>query len=94
MNTALDRSDADLAFYLAGADPFKGDRLGRLGVSKAGLESRDRLVLGACRGRGIPVAVVMGGGYAPVIEDTVDIHLATARTAAALHGSSRCIPKR
>lgn len=84
---ALDRSGAELALYLAGADPFVGDRLGRLGVSKAGLATRDRIVLEACRARGIPVAVVMGGGYAPEIDDTVDIHLATARTAATLHRS-------
>lgn len=88
VETALDRAHAELAFYLAGADPFQGDRLGRLGVSKAGLEARDRLVMGACRSRGIPVAVVMAGGYAPIIDDTVDIHLATVRIAAALHGGS------
>jgi len=84
---ALERSGAEMALYLAGADPYRGDRLGRLGVSKAGLAARDRMVLEACRGRGIPVAVVMGGGYAPRIEDTVDIHLATARTAAAFYRS-------
>ncbi|MFO8175069.1 MAG: histone deacetylase [Longimicrobiales bacterium] len=85
---ALETAEADLALYLAGADPFRGDRLGRLGVSKEGLEVRDRMVLEACRKRGIPVAVVLSGGYAPVIEDTVDIHLATARIAAAFHGRS------
>lgn len=85
---ALEAAEPDLALYLAGADPFRGDRLGRLGVSKEGLRERDRLVLGACRDRGIPVAVVMSGGYASIIDDTVDIHLATVRTAAAFHGRS------
>lgn len=84
---ALELSGAEMALYLAGADPYRGDRLGRLGVSKAGLATRDRMVLEACRSRGIPVAVVMSGGYAPDIDDTVDIHLATARAAAALHRS-------
>jgi acetoin utilization deacetylase AcuC-like enzyme len=83
---ALERSTPELALYLAGADPFEGDGLGRLGVSKEGLAQRDRLVLEACRSGGIPVAVVMSGGYAPRIEDTVEIHLATVRTAVAFHG--------
>jgi acetoin utilization deacetylase AcuC-like enzyme len=78
---ALDGGRTDVAFFLAGADPFHGDRLGRLGVSKAGLEKRDRLILEACSLRGIPVAVVMGGGYAPDIEDIVDIHYGTIRAA-------------
>jgi acetoin utilization deacetylase AcuC-like enzyme len=88
VEVALEQSDSQLAFYLAGADPWKGDRLGRLSVSKGGLEERDRLVFSACRERDIPVAVVMSGGYAPRIEDTVDIHLATVRTAVTFHGSS------
>jgi acetoin utilization deacetylase AcuC-like enzyme len=79
---ALSAGPFDLAFYLAGADPFREDRLGRLAVSKEGLERRDRMVLEACRGGGLPVAVVMSGGYASPIEDTVDIHFATVRTVA------------
>ena len=79
---ALDRSGAELAIYLAGADPFTGDRLGRLKVSKDGLAARDRMVLAACRSRGLPVAVTMAGGYAEEVEDTVDIHFATVREAA------------
>jgi len=54
----------DLAIYLAGADPYVGDRLGRLSLTKAGLLARDRYVLGMCRDRRLPVAVVMAGGYA------------------------------
>jgi len=87
VEASLERAGAEMAFYLAGADPFHGDGLGRLGVSKAGLEARDGLVMEACRRFGIPVAVVMSGGYAPLIQDTVDIHFNTARTAAAYHGS-------
>lgn len=79
---ALAASRPDLAIYLAGADPYRGDRLGRLGVSMAGLEARDRLVFQACREAGLPVAVVMAGGYAPRVEDTVRIHLTTVRVAA------------
>lgn len=67
----------DLVIYLAGADPYENDRLGRLAVSAEGLAERDRLVLGECRGRGLPTAVVMGGGYAPEIGEIVALHLAT-----------------
>lgn len=72
-------SAPQVVFYLAGADPFAGDRLGRLAVSKEGLEERDRIVIEGCRARGIPLVVVMAGGYAREMEDTVAIHLATVR---------------
>lgn len=72
----------DLAVYIAGADPFVGDQLGRMAVSKEGLAQRDRLVFARCWQAQLPVAVVMGGGYAREIEDTVSIHLQTVRLAA------------
>jgi len=72
----------DLAVYIAGADPFAGDQLGRMSVSKEGLAQRDRLVFERCWQAGLPVAVVMGGGYAREIEDTVGIHLQTVQLAA------------
>jgi acetoin utilization deacetylase AcuC-like enzyme len=64
-----------LAFYLAGADPHEGDRLGRLKLSTAGLEARDRRVFQALRERGIPAVMAMAGGYGRVIEDTVAVQL-------------------
>lgn len=73
---------ADLAIYLAGADPYAGDTLGRLALSQEGLAARDRLVFDQCRGACLPVAVVMGGGYAKNIQDTVGIQLDTVRIAA------------
>jgi acetoin utilization deacetylase AcuC-like enzyme len=85
LDAALDRvlpaARADLAIYLAGADAFAGDSLGRLGVTKAGLSARDRLVFERCREAGLPVAVVMGGGYARRLEDTVEIQFATVSAA-------------
>lgn len=81
---SLALAGADLAIYLAGADPYEGDRLGRLNVSKTALAERDRFVLEACRAREIPVAVVMAGGYASQVEDIVDIHFKTVQLAAAL----------
>ena len=88
LQSALEAANADLAIYLAGADPFEGDRLGRLSVTKAGLAERDRMVLESCRDRGIPVAVTMAGGYARNVEDTVDVHFQSIRRAADLLGSS------
>ncbi|MBS0346174.1 MAG: histone deacetylase [Proteobacteria bacterium] len=76
------RADPQLVIYLAGADPFEDDRLGRLKLTKAGLATRDELVLGECRRRGLPVAIAMAGGYARQIDDTVDIHVATVSAAA------------
>ena len=75
---AIARSRPDLAIYLAGADPYEGDRLGRLALSKRGLAQRDAYVLDCLRERGIPVAVTMAGGYADDVDDVVDIHFATA----------------
>jgi len=78
LDQALDSAlpdDYDLAFYLAGADPWEGDRLGRLSLTKPGLRARDELVLR--RLRGIPTTVVLAGGYAPDPADTVDINAAT-----------------
>ena len=76
---AMARARPDLCFYLAGADPYAGDRLGRLAVSRAGLEERDRIVLGTLARAGIPVCLTLAGGYAEPIEDTVEINLATLR---------------
>jgi len=82
LEAALDAADASIAIYLAGADPFEGDRLGRLSVTKSGLAKRDRIVLENCRERGIPVALTMAGGYACEVEDTVDVHFQSIRRAA------------
>ena len=72
---------AQLVIYLAGADPFKNDRFGRLSLTKAGLAKRDRLVFQHCYDAGLPVAVTMAGGYARRVSDTVDIHFQTLLTA-------------
>ncbi len=82
----------ELVFYLAGADPYVGDRLGRLGLTVEGLRARDEFVFAQCLAAGIPVAVVMSGGYAPDVDDIVRIHLNTVRTAAA-HAHARREPR-
>ncbi|MEM6471337.1 MAG: histone deacetylase [Planctomycetota bacterium] len=78
----------DLAIYLAGADPFAGDRLGRMLLSKLGLRQRDEKVIRWCRDRSIPVAIAMSGGYANEIDDIVSIHAATLETASELQRKS------
>ncbi len=70
-----------LVFYLAGADPFERDHLGSLRLTHNGLRERDLLILGEARRRRIPVAVVLGGGYAVDTEDTVTAHLNTIKAA-------------
>jgi acetoin utilization deacetylase AcuC-like enzyme len=96
VDAALDRFWLDhrdqppgLVFYQAGADPHEGDRLGRLKVSAAGLAERDRRVFAACRSRGIPVVLTMGGGYGHVIEETVAVQLQTYREALAAWQASQ-----
>ena len=78
---ALSMAHADLVLYIAGADPYTHDRLGRLNVSQAGLQRRDELLFAHCRSMNLPVAVVMGGGYARDIDAIVDIHFNTVQTA-------------
>jgi acetoin utilization deacetylase AcuC-like enzyme len=75
LDTALE-FDFDVAFYLAGADPWEGDRLGRLSLTKAGLRARDEHVLTRLAPRA-PVVVTLAGGYAPDVADTVEINAAT-----------------
>jgi acetoin utilization deacetylase AcuC-like enzyme len=77
---ALEASRPEFAFVLAGADPYAGDRLGRLALTKAGLAARDRLVRDRLRAAGVPVCLTLAGGYADPIADTVEINLETLRT--------------
>ena len=79
----IEKMSFDFAFYLAGADPFLGDRLGKLKLTKAGLKARDDAVLKSFVSRqNLPAAVAMGGGYAPELKDIVDIHMQTVEAAA------------
>ncbi len=70
-------SEPDLLVYLAGADPYRGDQLGGLALTREGLRRRDRMVIAAGRRAGLPVVVMLAGGYARRLEDTVAIHVAT-----------------
>lgn len=85
LESALERvlptHQPELAFYLAGADPYLEDQLGGLGLTLDGLRRRDAVVLERCRHSGVPVAVVLAGGYAVNRDDTISIHCATIREA-------------
>jgi acetoin utilization deacetylase AcuC-like enzyme len=71
------RHAPELALYLAGADPYRGDQLGGLELTLEGLRRRDEFVFDTLRRAGVPVAVVLAGGYAAQSEDTIAIHCAT-----------------
>jgi acetoin utilization deacetylase AcuC-like enzyme len=85
--TLAARFEPDFLIFLAGADVYEGDRLGRLSLSIPGIAERDRRVFAFARARGLPVAVAMGGGYCPDIDRIVDIHAGTVREALT-HASS------
>ena len=82
-------AQAELAIFLAGADPFIDDRLGRLSLSKTGLAERDRMVFTACHQLRLPVAITMAGGYAKDIHDIADIHMNTLSIAAEFYPNGK-----
>jgi acetoin utilization deacetylase AcuC-like enzyme len=84
LDAVLQRHEPEFIFYLAGADPYEGDRLGRLKLTIAGLRARDELVLGRCRALSLPVAISMSGGYASDVDAIVTIHANTVAVAAGL----------
>jgi len=76
-------SHPECLFYLAGADPYEQDQLGGLGLTLDGLRARDRIVIDQARSTGLPMVVVLAGGYARNVDDTVAAHVATMKEAAA-----------
>jgi acetoin utilization deacetylase AcuC-like enzyme len=74
LDPVLDLAEADLVFYLAGADPYHDDRLGRLCLSADGLRSRDQHVFDTCHARGLPLVLTLAGGYARDLADVATIH--------------------
>jgi acetoin utilization deacetylase AcuC-like enzyme len=73
----FERFSPQLLIFLAGADPYEGDRLGRLSLSMEGMAARDAAVMQAAREHDLPVAIAMAGGYGRTIEDTVAVHTQT-----------------
>jgi acetoin utilization deacetylase AcuC-like enzyme len=81
--TVLDRSGADLAFYLAGVDVAAGDRYGKLALTDDGIRRRDRAVIESVRARGVPLVIVLAGGYAATRARTAELHAHAFREAVA-----------
>ncbi len=69
-----------LIMYVAGADPYRDDRIGGLALTREGLAKRDEFVYNQALHFDVPIAVVLAGGYALREEDTVDIHYTTIVT--------------
>jgi len=79
---ALDAAQPDLVFYLGGIDVLAGDRFGRLALTRDGLAARDRYVVETVRGAGLPLVLLLSGGYAETPETTADLHAIMYREAA------------
>jgi acetoin utilization deacetylase AcuC-like enzyme len=74
----------EIAFYVAGGDVHRDDQIGGLGLTTAAARQRDRLVLTACGGAGVPVVIVLAGGYPRSLDTLVQIHCATFEEGRAL----------
>ncbi|WP_316849134.1 histone deacetylase family protein [Pedobacter agri] len=81
LKQAFEKSNPEFVFYLAGVDVLSTDKLGKLSLTKAACKERDRMVLQACKSKGVPLQVSMGGGYSADIKDIVDAHCNTYRLA-------------
>jgi len=83
----MEKFKPDFVLYQAGADPYEGDQLGNLRLTMGGLKERDELVFGQCKRHGVPVATLLGGGYAVDTNDTVTIHVNTCLAAVECFGA-------
>ena len=81
LEKVLETFTPDLVIYLAGADPFVDDRLGKLSLTKAGLRQRDEYVLNLCKANQWPTVVTLAGGYGRHIQDTADLYFQTVNIA-------------
>lgn len=85
------QSEPDMVFYNSGVDPYEGDRLGRLKMTRQGLARRDLLVLQTIRQHGLPVVGVMGGGYSRDVDELADRHMGLFRAAAEVARHERLV---
>ena len=79
----LDTACADIVFYLAGVDVAAGDRYGKLALTEEGIRRRDQCVIEAVRDRGLPLVIVLAGGYAATRARTAELHAHVFREAVA-----------
>ncbi|HEY0802899.1 MAG TPA: histone deacetylase [Steroidobacteraceae bacterium] len=85
----IERSGPDIAFYLAGVDVAAGDRYGKLALSEEGIRRRDRYVIEQVRSRGVPLVIVLAGGYAATRARTAELHAHVFREAVAYQRSNQ-----
>ena len=91
---AVESFQPELAVWISGADPHQNDRFGQMQLSVRDMDERDHLVLSLFAARGIPVAVLYGGGYNRELANTARLHRnAVAATVAAFEGSSAVLRK-
>jgi len=88
----LDAAGADMVFYLAGVDVAAGDRYGKLALTEEGIRQRDCCVIEAVRGRGLPLSIVLAGGYAASRARTAELHAHAFREAAAYLRRRNTVP--
>ena len=84
----LEAANADVVFYLAGVDVAAGDRFGKLALTEEGIRARERAVIEAVRGRGLPLVIVLAGGYAATRARTAELHAHVFREAVAYERAS------
>ncbi len=87
--SVLERSEPDIAFFLAGVDVAAGDRYGKLELTEEGIRCRERMVIDAVRRRGVPLVIVLAGGYAATRARTAELHAHAFREAAAYERRAR-----
>jgi len=87
----LDAAQPEMAFYIAGVDVAAGDRYGKLALSEEGIRLRDRYVIESVRDRGLPLAIVLGGGYAATRDRTAELHAHVFREAASYERKRRVV---
>lgn len=90
----MERSHADIVFYLAGVDVAAGDRYGKLALTEEGIRLRERMVIETVRGCAVPLVIVLGGGYAPTQVRTAELHAHVFREAAAYEAAGRAATRR
>lgn len=79
LGEAVHNIKPDLVIYIAGADVLLGDKLGNMALSEEDCRMRDAVVFSLCRVHQLPVVAVMGGGYAPMVQQVVNVHRNTFR---------------
>lgn len=88
----LQASQPELVFYLAGVDVHANDRFGRLKMTREGMHQRDRYVLESIKRLGVPLVLLLSGGYARTPEATADLHAITHRQARRVFGRVQAQP--